>query len=291
MASIKKRPTAYTVICGFMMWLLVAFFFGMLFVAVMTSVKSDAEVLLRPFDLPKKILFFENYGKVFEYFAVPVGSKEPDWYIEHMVGFAVLYAVGCAAASTVSCTVTAYATSRFRFKPSKIIFSLVLFAMACPIVGSQASELQVLKTLNIYDTFFGSFVLKFNFLTVYYMVLFATFKAIPSTYSEAAMMDGAGTFKIMFRIIIPLAANTIGTVFLLYFIQYWNDYQTPLLYMPSYPTIAYGLYQFVWTTFDEVSTENVKLGACIVVAIPIIILFAVFNKKLVGNLSMGGIKA
>ena len=123
------------------------------------------------------------------------------------------------------------------------------------------------------------------------MVLFAAFSAIPKTYSEAATIDGAGTFTIMLKIIMPLVANTIATVFLMYFIQYWNDYQTPLLYLPSYPTIAYGLYQFVWTTFDAVSTENVKLAACLVVAIPIIVLFSVFNKKLVGNLSMGGIKA
>jgi ABC-type glycerol-3-phosphate transport system permease component len=286
----KKKPTPYTLVCGGIMWLLVFFFFSMLFVAIMTSVKSDIEVLIKPFDFPEKILFAENYGKVFKYFTHPVGSVEPEYYIEHMLFFGVLYAVGCAFFSTLSCTIVAYATSRFPFKPSKVIFASVLFAMACPIVGSQASELQLVKSMNIYDTFVGAFILKFNFLTVYYMVLYAAFKGIPSTYSEAAVMDGAGTFTIMFRIIMPLVMNTIGTVFLMYFISYWNDYQTPLLYLPSYPTIAYGLYQFTWTTFMEVEGENVKLAACLIVAIPIVVLFAAFNKKLVGNLSMGGIK-
>ena len=85
--------------------------------------------------------------------------------------------------------------------------------------------------------------------------------------------------------------NLFGTVLLIQFIGFWNDFQTPLLYLgDEYPTVAYWLFRFNENTMSGVSTVPVKVAGTMVLVIPIFILFLIFSKKLMGNLSLGGIK-
>ncbi len=290
MKKSKFSFSPYTIICFAVMFLLSFLFIFMLAIGFITSIKSDVQVLFDPFGLPDPIQFVENYSRVFKYFVYPIGAKYPKYMLGDMVFNGLFYALGCAFFSTLSCTLVGYATARYKYASSKIIYAFVLFSMMMPIVGAQASELQMLKNMGLHDTFLGSFLLKFNFLSVYYLVMWATFSSIPATYTEAAKIDGAGTFTIMFRVIVPIAKATISLIMLLYFIAYWNDYQTPRLYLPNKPTIAYGLHLFVFSTIPDLTSDNVKLAACLLVATPIIILFAIFNKKIVGGISVGGIK-
>jgi ABC-type glycerol-3-phosphate transport system permease component len=162
--------------------------------------------------------------------------------------------------------------------------------MIFPVVGSLPSEMQIARSLGLYDSYLGNFFLKASFWGLYYLVFFEMFKGVPRDFQEAAQIDGASNLNIMLRIMYPLIRGTFFTVMLIYFITYWNDYQTPLLYLPSKPTIALGLYIFTFSTLNELAGEPIKLGASIIVFIPIFVLFALFQKRLIGNISMGGIK-
>ena len=94
----------------------------------------------------------------------------------------------------------------------------------------------------------------------------------------------------MTNVIMPLAWSTISAVLLLNFITYWNDYQIPMIYIKDYPVLAYGMFSFYQSTETAIQSVPVKLAGILLMAIPIIIMFAVFNKKLMVNLSVGGIK-
>lgn len=96
--------------------------------------------------------------------------------------------------------------------------------------------------------------------------------------------------SVLLRIALPLVRNTFFTVFLIYFIQYWNDYQTPLIYLPSYPTIAQGMYTVSVTPTQEMSYVPMRLAAAILMLVPILVIFLIFQKRLLGNLTVGGIK-
>jgi ABC-type glycerol-3-phosphate transport system permease component len=207
-----------------------------------------------------------------------------------MALYSVIYAGGCAFVQTLATCIVAYATARFDFKLSKIIYSTVLILMVLPIIGSLPSELQLTKNLGLYDTLFGPLVLKFNFIGMYYLVFYATFRGVPKAYTEAAKIDGASNMRIMTRIILPLIKNTFLTIMLINFVAYWNDYQTPLVYIPSYPTMAYGLYLYNFSTISEISDTPMKIAGCMIVFLPILIVFIIFQKRLMGNVSMGGIK-
>ena len=207
-----------------------------------------------------------------------------------MIGNSVIYSVGCAFFYTATPCIVAYCAARFKFKFSKVIYAFVIITMSLPIVGAMPSEIRMLKAIGLYDTFFGMFVLRMNFLSIYFLIFYAQFQMIPMTYSEAAKVDGASNLKIMLRIILPQAIPTIITVFLLSFITFWNDYQIPRYYLPNSPTVAQGLFEYTNNLPLALQAIPIQLAALIGLTVPIVIVFALLNKYLKLNVATGGIK-
>lgn len=257
--------------------------------AFYTSFKDVVDIVINPI-LPVFPLRFEAYVRAFNSFYCSINGGLETAYIEHMLFNSIVYSLGCALIQTSVTCVTAYTTSRFNFKFDKFIYGTVIITMILPIVGSLPSELRVAKAFGLLDTMHGMFIMKAHFLGMYYLVFHAMFRGIPKDYDEAAYIDGADNFVIFFRIILPLASGTFTTIALINFINYWNDYTTPLVYMPSYPTIAYGLFLFVESPTPERNALPVKLAACMLVFIPNFAMFIIFRNKLLGNISMGGLK-
>lgn len=88
-----------------------------------------------------------------------------------------------------------------------------------------------------------------------------------------------------------MVSNVIVTVALINFVAFWNDYQTPYVYIPNHPTLAYGLFMFsrLFTSRD-LQEPTYKLAGSMMVFVPVFIVFLCFQKRLMGNISMGGIK-
>ena len=162
--------------------------------------------------------------------------------------------------------------------------------MVIPIVGNLPSEIQIARIFGLYDQIWGLWIMKANFLGMYFLVFYGVFKGIPKEYAEAAKVDGAGNFSILFRIMLPMVRNTFFVVMLIKFIEFWNDYQTPLIYLKSYPTIAYGVFYMANSRENGLSTVPMRMTSAMLAFIPVFVLFMVFQKKLVGNLTVGGIK-
>ena len=241
---------------------------------------------------PKKITF-ENFINAYTHFFVEVEIGDgyySSFNIFQQFGNSLLYSVGCAAAGTIASLVMGYATARFKYKFSEYIYTFVLITMALPIVGSMPSEIAVTQSLNLFDTMPGIWILRANFLSTYFLIFYAQFKMIPKDYTEAAKIDGANPLSIMLQIIVPLASTTTTTVFVLSFITFWNDFQIPMVYIPSYPVAAYGMFKFQTTPIKEIAHTPARLAGICLLAFPIVIFYAFFNKKLNVNLSVGGIK-
>ncbi len=241
---------------------------------------------------------FVNFANAWKYLKVEgdaVGhvSSTQTYTVPALFLNSFLYSFGCALAFTLCPTIVAYAAARFKFKFSTIIYMFVVVALALPIVGSAPSEIKMLYNLYLDTYISGMWVLRFNFLSVYFLILYAVFDGIPKDYTEAAKIDGASNWSIMWRIVMPQAFNTIVTVFVLSFITYWNDFEVPLLYMPSYPTCATAIYLFTSRGQGENITNQVpvQLAGCFIMILPILITYIVFNKKLRVSVAMGGIKS
>lgn len=234
----------------------------------------------------------DNFKLAERYMNVTTTTTSVTYNIIGLYIHSVLYAVICAGVWVLVTSVVSYLVARFDYKFSKIVYNFVVITMCIPIVGGLASELRMLQNLGIYDTWLSMGVLKFNFLGVYFLTFVAMFKAIPKDYTESAKIDGASNLSIMLRIIFPQALNMIITVFLLTFITYWNDYKTAMLYLPSYPVATYGVYYFMNTPMNSGATSQVpvQVAGAILMTLPILIVFIVFNKRLRGGVYVGGIK-
>ena len=180
--------------------------------------------------------------------------------------------------------------ARFPYKFSKIVHTTVIVVMIIPIVGALPAEIRMAMTLKLYDHVWGLWIMKANFLGLYFLVFYGVFKALPMAYTEAAKIDGAGNLGVLIRIVLPLVRNTFFTVMLINFITFWNDYQTPLIFMPSHPTVALGMFHMASTTISTLATIPMRMTGAMLLLVPILIVFLLTHKRLMGNLTMGGIK-
>lgn len=207
----------------------------------------------------------------------------------------IVYVGGCALVASFVPAVTAYLTAKYDFKLSGIIFVLYTLMMCMPIVGNQPSQLAFFKRTGLYDTMFGIILQWASGAGMYYFVYYAYFKGVPETYREAASIDGASETRIMFSIYFPLAIKMILTVFLILFVSLWNDYQNPLIFLPTQPTLATAVYYMTnlanGTKESRIFAEApAKMASSMVLALPILILFILTKNKLMGDVSLGGIK-
>jgi len=287
--SKNKKSNLFLAIIGTILFLYAIVMVLVLVWALLATLKPYSEFLDAPLAFPNlKTIQLDNWIKVFNKFVVSV--EENDYYIESLFIFSLIYSLGCSFCASIVTCIMAYAVSKYKYKFSSVIYAVVIIAMILPIVGALPSEMQMLNFLNLYDKFIGVFIMKSNFLGIYFLIYYATFKGIPWTYAESAFIDGASHFKVMVRIMIPLVKTTFLAVFLLNFIMFWNDYQGPMLYLPSYPTLSFGLFYMKFNSTVDFGRENLQLTCCMLVALPIIIMFIIFQKRLMGNLAVGGIK-
>ncbi len=311
--KIKEKYDAITIILlVFLFAYMVAFIVPYIW-ALVTSLKNEFDFMYNVIGLPDSAYkdfegnFFGwqwgNYRYVFSDFKINYNavaqiineSGVKEWgtvpvektYGE-MMWNSVVYSL-CSAFVTTLCTfMVAYAAAMFPYKFSTVLDVIVLGCMAIPIVGNMASSMWMFKTLNLYGNFFGMvFIGKFSFQSMYYLVLKAYLKGLPPSLREAAQIDGAGNMSVLLKVMLPLALPAISTVFVIYVISYWNDWQTSQVYLQEYPTAAYGLYKYV----EEQVATPYMIAAVMLLALPVLVVFAIFNKRLMGGVSIaGGVK-
>lgn len=260
---------------------------GLLVWAMISAFKTPRDFQTNPVGLPEKIV--NNFGEAIKLYKIQVGGVKgrPRYAMfPQMLYNSVLYSVGCALFNTIVICLTAYCCARYKYRLSKIVYAVVLVTMTIPIVGSLPSQIQVAQTLRIYNEIWGMWLQSASFLGLYFLVFYETFASLPNSFFEAARIDGADDLSLIFRIALPLAKNVFLTIFMLNFITYWNDYQTPLLFLKSMPVLSYGLYLI---TQSNAYVPMIMAAATVVLA-PVIVIFIFANKKLMGNLTVGGIK-
>jgi ABC transporter, permease protein len=241
-----------------------------------------------PFGLPSKEFgwHFDNYAKVLTEFKVfTLGGNEV--YLMQMFFNSLFYAVFMSLFCMATQIITAYAIAKYDFRFKFVLYGVAVVVMLLPIIGSLASEVQMAEAFNFRNNLIGVCIMKCKYPGLYFLVFYATFKGLSWTYAEAAQIDGAGHFKIFIEIMLPLIRSTVFAVFILLFIEYWNDYYTPMVFLPESPTMSYGL--FLFQTDNKASTP-VQLASCLMACLPILVVFVAFKDKIMSNVTMGGIK-
>lgn len=243
-----------------------------------TSLKTRPEIFAWPPEWVPEVPQWGNYAEAFGQY--PLGR---------FMANSMILVIGNTIGELVSVPLIAYAFARLRFPGKSILFVLMLSPMMIPghirliPLYSAYLRLDMVGTYwpLILPSFFGNPF--FIFLMVQYM------RTIPRDLDEAARIDGAGTWTILYRIILPLCIPALTIIVVFTFLWTWNDFLQPLIYLSDFETypISVGLAFFQ----GRYSVEwNMFMAATLISILPILVLYFFAQKQLIGGLSTLGLK-
>lgn len=119
--------------------------------------------------------------------------------------------------------------------------------------------------------------------------MYGYFKNISWSYAESVFIDGGGHMTVFLKIMLPIAKPVVTALIIIGIIAAWNDYSTPLMFLPAYPTLAVGMYG-VSSVLPRSGNSPAYFAALIISTIPVIIFFAAFSDIIMSNLTIGGLK-
>lgn len=276
--GINRRPPLWLVALGSL--LIVAFFTFPYVLMIVSSLKSQADIMRIPPQYLPAVPHPENYLNVWSSNVAPGKALLAT----------VVIAVGATLLVLLVATPAAYYVARFRF-PGRLPFLLL-------VLTTQMLQPTVLA-VGLYQEFFGwrgqavwlALILinaAFN-LSFAIWIMQAFFASVPKEVDEAALIDGVGRLQAMFRISLPLVWPGIVTAIVFVFVNTWNEYaaafvlvQDPALMpltvaMPRFLGLYIRDWQYLFTT-------------ALVAIVPVIVLFALIEKRLIGGLTAGAVK-
>ncbi|HUC92208.1 MAG TPA: carbohydrate ABC transporter permease [Paenibacillus sp.] len=255
-----------------------AFSFFPIYMVLINSFKTQGQMFESFLSLPTS-LSFENYAAAFKQINL----------LNSAVNSVTVSALGIAG--IVLCAALAgYKLSRTEGRVSGVIFFLFIASMLVPFHSIMIPLTRMAKTLSVQGTTYGLAVIYIGLGVNMAIFLYHGFvKSIPRELEEAASIDGCGEFQTFFRIIFPLLLPITVTIAILNFLWIWNDFLLPLLMLTN--ADRYTLILSTNMLFGEYNKEwSLILAALVLTAIPVILIYAFFQKFIMHGIAEGAIK-
>ncbi len=251
-----------------------------LFWMASTSLKTLPEVSAYPIVWWPKVPQFINYLDVLK-------LRPFHLYLRNTM----IIVIGSIAGTIISCSFVAYGFARLRFPGRDLLFSVLLATMMLPGVVRLIPTFIIYQKMGWVDTFLPLIVPKW-FGTPYQIFLLRQFfLTIPEDLSDAARIDGASEFGIWLRIMMPLSGPVLAVLAIFSFQWNWNDFMTPLIYLnsASKKTLALGLYELRNLPYEE-SNFHLQMAASTMMILPVMIMFASFQRHFIQGVTITGVK-
>lgn len=267
-----------------------------LFWAVFSSLKLQIDFIDTVFAWPKYGFKWENWVKAFTNISITVPSASSrvgtrKVQLLEMFLYSLVYSVCTGFIGVFSRSACAYVVAKYKhLRWTGLVHSLVIILMIISFPSNLAISIKFSKLVGLYNNFLGRCLMSFGFTGTSFLYFYAAYCGLSREYAEAAEIDGASQLMVMLRVMMPMVKNIFIALFMLDFIASWNDYSVSLVYLPSYPMVAYGLYVYNMDTGNASSGVPLKLAGSALVIIPTLTIFIVFRNKIVSNLSIGGLK-
>jgi multiple sugar transport system permease protein len=225
----------------------------------------------------------ENFAQVFE----GIAGMSFWRFAWNSLVLAVLTVVGVCLSSSV----TAYAFARIDFTGRGIWFALMIGTLLLPFHVVIIPQYIVFNQLHLINTFTPLLIGRFLATEAFFVFLLVQFmRSVPRDLDEAARIDGAGHVRIFATIMLPLLRPALVTCSIFAFLNSWNDFFGPLLYLKSpdlYPLpIALRLY------IDSTSASNfgAQMAMAVLSLLPVLLFFLIFPRYIVGGIATSGLK-
>ncbi len=205
------------------------------------------------------------------------------------------YAIPSTIGTVLSSAIVAYGFARLTWPGRNILFAICLATMMIPFQVRLVPLFIIFKNLGWINTYLPLVVPAFFGNAFFIFMLRQFFRTIPFELSEAAKIDGANEFAILFRIILPLTKPALTVVALFAMMGAWNDYLGPLIYINNEPqwTLALGV-QRMGIAMTEVGFKDnayaYLMGVSTIVTMPILVAFFFAQRSFIEGITMTGVK-
>lgn len=245
---------------------------------LLNSLKSRKEASALSFSLPSE-LHFENYVEVL---------KNNNYQILMAFKNSAILTVGSVILLIVLCSMAGYVIQRRSSRLTRAANIMVMIGLMLP--PSILPTIWLLKSMHIYKTMSAMILIEAALLIPFTIMLYRGFVGtIPVELEEAAYMDGCSPAKVFLKIIFPLLKPVTATVIILNAVTVFNDFTNPLYFLPGYENSTVQLTLFNYKgTFQN--SYNLMFADIIIIVIPMLILFLIFNKRIVDGMVAGSVK-
>jgi len=224
--------------------------------------------------------------------AIAQGGSGASVPILHYLLNSVIYATLSTACIVFFSTLAAYAFSRLQWRGRELVFSFFLAALMVPGILTLLPNFVLIKDLGLLNSFAGMILpgALFSAFNIFFLRQFML--GLSSEIEEAALLDGAGKLRMLFGITLPMTSGPIITLTILGFIGQWHDYFWPLLVTSddSVAPLTLGLAIFKQSSPQSQPDWAGLMAATLVAALPMLILFMVFGKRIVNSIGFSGLK-
>jgi len=246
---------------------------------VVTSFKTDPDAATAPLSLVPATWSTAAFARLF------LRSDFPVWFAN-----SVIVTLSVTVGRVFIDSLAGYALARVDFRGRGVVFAALIAIMAVPGVVLLIPKFLVINQLGIYDSYAGMIIpLLADAAGIFIMKNF--FESIPRSVEEAAKIDGAGTFRTYWSVVLPMARPALVTLVILSFQGSWNELSHFIVsaQSPGLQTLTKGVAQLASGALSQGTQYPLKLAAAAVMTIPVAVVFFVFQKRIM-NTSEGAEK-
>lgn len=247
-----------------------------------------ATILVLPFAFPLYAIVstsFEGAGFVANYSAVI--TKTP--FLRFLLNSVIIS--GCTVVIVFVATMgAAYAFSKLRFRGRNLLFNVLLVGLVLPAIALIVPMFSIVNALGLFNTYLAV-ILPLSAVTIPFTLLLTRnyLMSVPDEILEAAKLDGANTFVTLYRVVLPLAKPIIAVVVVWTFLQSWNEFFLPLLFLQNTEMQAVTQVPLYFTS--TFGTDVPKIFASLVlISLPVVIAYLSLQKFFERGLTAGAVK-
>lgn len=181
-----------------------------------------------------------------------------------------------------------YVFAKYNFKGRNFLFALVLMTMMIPLEVIMIPVFKVIVGTHMYDNLWGLIIPAVASPTAVFLIR-QYYIGIPSDYMEAGCIDGASELGIFLRIMAPMAYPVLSVLCIFSFMWRWNDYLWPKIVISSKSNYTIQLALATFSGEYSVDWDSL-LAMSVITMIPVLIIFLIFQKHIVGGITIGGVK-
>lgn len=246
---------------------------------ISTSLKTPDEIFTLPIRWIPSKFYFENYKVALNAFP----------FMKFFFN-SIIVTAGIIGGQIFTSILCAYAFAKMKFKGKNILFMLLLTGLMIPDHTIMIPMTMILKKLGMINSYIG-LIVPFSWSALIVFLFRQFFMKIPDEIEEAAKIDGCNIFQIIFKIVIPVSKPIISTAVILIFVYAWNQYLWPLLIVnkETLYTLQLGLAYF--KEYNDVETNwGALMAGTALTIIPIVVVFSIFQKKIIDSIAFSGDK-